>query len=116
MIELTQEMKQKALEAKKAKMAYAQENLQLEYGDEGHWRELAKKYNLRLPVYYHPNTDTKYLKRAMKRLNVEPRDYLEACGVKSLKQLSSLNPTWTAFAEVGLLLEYIEDNTSSMEN
>lgn len=112
-IELTQEMKDKAVEAKKAKVAYAQENLQLDYGDEQHWRELAKKHNIRLPTYYHPNVETKYLKRAMKKLNVDMKEYLESCGVLTLKELVSLNPTHTALSEVGFLLEYVEDNTFS---
>ena len=37
------------------------------------------------------------------------KDYLEACGVSTLKQLIRLNPDYPAAAEVGLALEYVDE-------
>lgn len=108
---VTEETKALAQKAKAAKIQYAKDNLVLDYGDEQHWRELAKKHNIRLPIYYHPNRETKYLKRAMKKLNVDMKEYLESCGVLTLKELVSLNPTHTALSEVGFLLEYVEEKS-----
>ncbi|MNQ26053.1 hypothetical protein D3C85_392790 [compost metagenome] len=94
-----------AAEARENKKAYAQEHLKLSYDDEPRWRELSSKYNIRLPIYYIANSELKHLKRAMKKAGMCPIAYTEICGVKSLKQLVSLNPTWTALAEVGMMLE-----------
>lgn len=92
-----------------AKKQYAEENLKLDYADSPLWRELASKYNTRLPSYIHPNTSSKYLKRVMNHLGVNAKEYLEVCGVTTFKQLAELNPEYTAMAEVGLFLESYDE-------
>ena len=53
MFEITEEMKQAAQQAKKDKIAYAKEHLDLDWGDdEKHWKGLSKRFGFRLPVYY----------------------------------------------------------------
>lgn len=100
---------QKAQEARKAKAQWAKDNLQLEYEDDEHWKELSKLYGFRLPIYNIPNTSTKYLKRLFNHFDIDIKDYLEYCGVASVKHLASLNPKFTARAECGFALEYIDE-------
>jgi hypothetical protein len=73
------------------------------------WKELASKHGTRLPSYVHPNTETKYLKRLFKKVEMDIKDYLDACGVNTMKQLAALNPDYPAWAEVGYALEYIDE-------
>lgn len=72
------------------------------------WKELASKYSFRLPAYYQPNTESKYIKRLFKHVGADLSAYLEDCGVKSVKSLVKLNENWPAYAEVGIALEYID--------
>lgn len=107
-MKITDEDRQKAKESRLAKKQWAEENLKLTYEDENVWEELAKKHRVRLPQKHSPNTELKYMKRMFKKLGLDTKLYLEDCGVASLKQLVSINPTWTARAECGLLLEYFD--------
>ncbi|MGI0077866.1 MAG: hypothetical protein ACREAU_10765 [Nitrosopumilaceae archaeon] len=99
------ELAKQAREAKKE----AAHHLKTEYSDMNYWKTLASKYNVRLPVYYQPFAETKYLKRAAKMLGVDIQEYVESCGCKTLKEYASLNITWTAQASVGLFLEWWDD-------
>ena len=104
--------KEQAAASRLAKKQYAEENLKLDYADAPLWRELASKYNTRLPSYVHPNTASNYLKRMLTHLGVDSKEYLEACGVTTFKQLAEMNPEYTAMAEVGHLLEWVDDKES----
>ena len=101
--------KEQAAASRLAKKQWAKENLKLTYEDSPLWRELASKYNTRLPSYVHPNTASKYLKRMLTHLGVDSKEYLEACGVKNFKQLAEMNPEYTAMAECGYILEYFDE-------
>lgn len=102
------EMQEKARIAREQKKEQAK-LLKTEYADEKHWRELASSVGVRLPTTYLANTETKYLRRVAKKLNIDMQEYLDDCGVKNLRQLVELNPTHTALSEVGLLLEWYSD-------
>ena len=110
---ITQEDREKGKQARLAKKEWALENLILDYEDEPHWQMLAKQHGVRLPSQYVPNNELKYMKRIMKKLGIDPKDYLDACDVTTLKQLVKLNPTWNARAEIGLLLEYFDDSVNN---
>lgn len=110
---ITQEDRAKGKQARLLKKQWALENLILDYEDEQHWMMLAKKHGVRLPSQYIPNNELKYMKRIMKKLGIDPKDYLDACGVTTLKGLVKLNPTWNARAEIGLLLEYFDDSVNN---
>ena len=90
-------------------MREAGESLIKDFEDENHWRNLASRYNIRLPVSYAPNTETKYIKRVAKKLGIDYKEYLEDCGAKTLKEIAEFNPNYPAFAEIGLLLEWYND-------
>jgi predicted flap endonuclease-1-like 5' DNA nuclease len=104
--------KEQAQASRLAKKQWAEQNLKLTYEDSPLWRELASKYNTRLPSYVHPNTSSKYLKRVLTHLGVDSKEYLADCGVTTFKQLAELNPEYTAMAEVGLLLEWYNSKES----
>lgn len=112
---LTDEQRAENLE--KARLAriekkLAGENLRQGYMDEQYHRGLASEVGLRMPAAYLPNSDVKYLKRALKHLNIDVKDYLEACGVTTLKKLVEMNPSMSAVEEIGLLLEHYKEKTS----
>lgn len=100
--------KQQAQAARLAKQEAAK-NLQQSWSDLPHWKELASKHGVRLPSYVHPNTETKYLRRLFNKVDMDIKDYLEYCGVSTLKKLVALNPNYPAFAECGIALEYIDE-------
>lgn len=99
--------------AKAEKMEFAKANLQLNYSDSEHWKELSKKWGWRQPSYYQPNTATKYAKRLMKHLGADMQEYLEFCGCKTLAQLVKLNPQETAQAFCGYILEWWEEKNAN---
>ena len=104
--ESKQQMRIKAKETKDAKKKWGEENLIQDFeGDEAVWRALASKVGIRLPAKYIPSSDTKHIKRVLKKLNVEISDWLEIEGTKSLKDFSVMNPTWPAYSHIGLVLE-----------
>lgn len=105
-----------AQQAKQEKIAWAKENLKLDWEDLPHWKSLASKYKFRLPSYYQPGTETKYLKRLMKHCNIDMNAYLESCGVRTVKELVWLNPTHPAVAFCGYGLEYVDEVKSSAVN
>lgn len=106
---LTEEERQ--ANAERAKIARAEkksagEFLKQSWQDEPHWRRLASKFNVRLPLAYNSNSEVKYLKRIMKAVGCDYKDYLEACGYTNLKQFHKDNPLTPAFAECGMFLEW----------
>lgn len=84
-------------------------HLYQDFLDSPTWKELASKYGVRLPRYYIPNTETKYLKRLFKKVEIDIQEYLEDCGVKTAKSLVNMNSNWPCYAEVGLALEWIDE-------
>ena len=105
------DMSQYREQAKASRLAKqeAAKSLKQDFADMNTWKELASKYGVRLPSYTAPWTETKYLKRAMKKLGVEPKEYLEACGVTTIKKLVEMNSDTPAYMEVGLLLEWYDE-------
>lgn len=97
-----------AVAARLAKQEAAK-SLKQDFSDIQHWKELASKHGVRLPSYVHPNTETKYLRRLFNKTEMDIKEYLDACGVSTLKKLVALNPNYPAFAECGIALEYIDE-------
>ena len=82
----------------------AGENLQV-FTDEAYWRTLASKAGIRMPASYIPASEGKYLKRVLKKLNIDFSEWQEENGYKTIKQFAADNPTWSAVALIGLTLE-----------
>jgi hypothetical protein len=104
--EQREEMRLKAVQTRLNRVAYANDNLKLDYTDMSQWEEMAREAGVRLPNTTSPNTDTKFIKRVANKIGVDMPEFLESCGVKTIKELCDLNPTWTARAMCGLVLEY----------
>ncbi len=107
--EQRQELRAKAAQSREDKKK-AGEHLKKDWADEAHMRGLASEYGIRLPSSFIPNTEIKYLRRVAKKLNINLNAYVEACGVKNLKQLVALNPDTPAWVEVCHMLEVYKEN------
>jgi len=110
---MTDEDRAKSLAVKEEKKAYALAHLKTVYTDEVFWRELSSLYSARLPQWYFPNTETKYIRRMCKTLGVDLNEYLEYTGFTTLNQYVQANPEWTAFGLTSLVLEWYHYNKSA---
>ena len=100
--------------ARQEKIKWAETNLDMDWGeDEAEWRRLGSLYQFRLPQRHIPNTEAKYVKRLFKHLGVDIKEYLEDCGVTTLKRLNDMNPREPAFAAVGFALEWHHERQTS---
>lgn len=93
---------------------FARENYKIEYADQNYWAETASKYGLRLPGWWIPSSEVKYIRRACKKLNIDVSDFLSSTAFSNLNQLAENNSTWTALSMVGLTLEFKESLTTSV--
>lgn len=89
-----------------ADQEYAKENLIVDYKDEQFWRDNASKVGLRLPGWWIPSSETKYIRRACKKLGVDVNSFVESTGFSNLNQLVKANSKWTAVGMVGLCVEF----------
>jgi hypothetical protein len=110
------DMSQYREQAKASRLAKqeAAKSLKQDWKDLPTWKELASKHGVRLPSYVHPNTETKYLRRLFKKVDMDIKDYLNACGVSGLKRLAALNPDYPARVEVGLALEWVDEQETGV--
>lgn len=76
--------------------------------DANHWKELAQKYYIRLPVWKTEPTPEK-MRFWLRKFRVSEKDYLDATGYKRLENFMELNPDWPLRAWLGLLLEYVNE-------
>lgn len=102
----TEEHRQKAKLKRVNQKAWALENLKTSYLDLPVWRELASEAGVRLPQSHVPASETKFLKRILKKLDIDPKNWCDVQGYKTLKGFSKDNPEANAVLEIGLVLEY----------
>lgn len=98
----------KGAKAKEEKIAWAKENLRDNYLDKPLWVDLASKVGVRLPPFYAPATETKYIKRFMRKVGKTPKEYSDLLGFNYL-DVGTLNQDMPAYAAVGLFLECAEE-------
>ena len=110
LVPMTDEQRQEIKDKRVADQEYAKEHLKTEYMDQKYWAEKASEYGLRLPGWWIPSSEIKYIRRACKKLNIDINDFIESTGFSNLSQLAANNPTFTALAMVGLVLEFRENN------
>lgn len=107
--EQRQEMVEKSKEKRRANAEWAREHLVTEYADDKHWRELASKYNYRLPTWYSP-ASSKHVNRFLRNFNLTKDWYQDHTGYLNGNEEARKNPTMNSVQQVGLLLEcYNED-------
>jgi len=99
------EMREKAAESKRIAVEYAQNNLKLEYAEMNHWESIARSYNIRQPQAHFPAYDIKYMRRIANKIGFDIDIFVRETGFKGLKQFAEANPTWSARAVSGLVLE-----------
>lgn len=89
-----------------ADQQYAREYLNISYADEQFWRDKASTFGLRLPFWWIPSSETKYVRRACKKLSIDINDFITSTGFSNLNQLVKVNSKWTALGMVGLCIEF----------
>lgn len=90
----------------------AGKHLRQAYVDEAYHRKTASKFGLRMPASYISACNTKHLKRVMKKLEINPSEWLAVEGYKSLADFGRENPTVSAAEHIGILLEWYCENGS----
>lgn len=112
---MTDEQREEVRLKRLADQEFAKENLHTNYQDEDFWKERASFYGFRMPMWWIPASETKYVRRACKKLSINVEDFVSSSGFSNLSQLVSVNPTWTAFGMVGLCIDYKENTWSVNE-
>ena len=105
-VPMTDEQRQSVKDQRIIDQDYAREHLNISYADEQFWRDKASTFGLRLPLWWIPSSETKYVRRACKKLDIEVADFVESTGFSNLNQFVQNNPRWTALSMVGLVIEY----------
>lgn len=101
------ESARKAREERKALFQSQAHLLKQDFADKPHWRRLASSHGVRMPADYVPGTELRLVRKAMRKAGVTPDAVREAFG-GDVKKLQRENPTWPAFALIGLILELAE--------
>lgn len=105
-VPMNQEQREQVKLKRIADQEYAREHLYTEYKDEMFWRDNASKAGLRLPGWWIPSSETKYIRRACKKLDVDVNSFVESTGFSNLNQLVKANSKWSAVGMVGLCIEF----------
>lgn len=112
LVPITDEQRQINKQKRLEDQQHARENLKITYADEGFWREKASELGLRMPLWWVKGTETKYIRRACKKLGLDVKDFVESTGFKNLNEFTQNNPNWTAFGMTGLVIDhYLSQNT-----
>lgn len=103
---MTEQQREEVQLKRIADQEYAKEHLNTLYADEQFWREKASEFSIRLPMWWKPASDTKYVRRACKKLGIDIKDFVASTGFSNINQFVQNNPRWSALAVVGLCIEY----------
>lgn len=110
--QMTDEDRANAAIKREASKEWAKENLIQNFSDETYWRSLSSDYYVRMPLRQAP-PEPKYLKRAAKKLGMDINEFISSTGFSTLKQFTTANSKWPAYALVGLILEYHHENKTN---
>lgn len=103
---MTEQQREEVRLKRIADQEWANEHLNTLYADEQFWREKASEFSIRLPMWWKPASDTKYVRRACKKLGIDIKDFVASTGFSNINQFVQNNPCWSALAVVGLCIEY----------
>ena len=81
--------------------------LKSDFSDSAYWHKLASKFKVRMPGPHVPGSEFKAIRKAARKLGIEPAQIRDTFG-GDVKHIHAMNPTWPAFAIIGLLLEMAE--------
>jgi hypothetical protein len=113
---ITEEQREQAKQQRLAEQEYARNNLKIDYVDQPHWVGLASKYNCKLPLWWKPASDVKYLRRVAKKADFDLSVFVESTGCSNIKEYADLNSNWSVLGLVGTLLEFIDEQKTSESN
>lgn len=108
-VPMSDEQREQAKQQRLVDQEYARNNLKVSYIDQPHWVVLASKYNCKLPGWWYPSRDVKYLRRAAKKANFDLNVFVESTGCSNIKEYADLNSNWSVLGLVGTLLEFIDE-------
>ena len=106
---ITEEQREKAKQQRLIDQEYARNSLKISYLDQQHWASLASKYGSKLPNWWKPASDIKYLRRIAKKANFDLNLFVQSTGCSNIKEYADLNKNYTALGVSGPLLEYIHE-------
>ena len=106
LVRMTDEQRAAAKLKRIVDQEYARANLNVSYADEQYWRDKASAFGLRLPLWWISAQETKYVRRACKKLSIDIKDFVSSTGFNNINQFVQNNPCWTALGVVGLCIEY----------
>lgn len=107
-----EQLRVKSAQAREEKKQYALDHLKTSWSDLPIWREMAVRQGTKLPSWYVPGSELKYVKRLFRNSPLDIKDYIADMGCSTLKEMQELNPKANAQAMVGWALEYINENTA----
>lgn len=109
---------QRAQEARKnnADKRKANEHLyKLTYLEENHWQSLAKDAKYKMPAY-NQHCTTLEMRKILRKLKVDVHEWLQCSALSNLQQWIDLNPSYTAYAFAGNILEWLQDRLNTHNN
>jgi hypothetical protein len=71
------------------------------FADRRHWQRLASQFKVRMPPEYIPCSELRFARRAIRKTGL---DYV-AWFDEALREFPKNNPTWPAYALIGIILE-----------
>lgn len=111
LMNMTQEQRREAAAKGRATRAAKHEmwrqnaaTLKTDFADRGHWQKLATKYGARFPGAHVPGSEFAIIRKEMRRMGLPPALFSAATG-GDVKAFHRDNPTWPAFAIIGVALE-----------
>lgn len=104
-----EQLRVKAEQNREEKKQYALKHLKYQWVDKPHWKELASKHGTKLPNWYVPGSEVKFIKRLFRNSPLDIQDYIYDMGCKTLLEMVECNKDANAQAMVGWALEYIEE-------
>lgn len=115
---MTPEQRKEALalaaHAKAEKTRIWKENawkLRQTFADAPHWRKLASRFGVRMPSEWVPGDEYRPIRKAIRKLGISPEQVRDTFG-GDVKFIHGKNPTWPAWAIIGLMLEIAEQNAA----
>ena len=82
--------------------------LKSDFSDSAYWHKLASKFRVRMPGSHVPGSEFKTIRKAARKLGISPSQIRDTFG-GDIKHVHAMNPSWPAFAIIGLLLEIAEE-------
>jgi hypothetical protein len=106
------EIQEKAKASRLAKIEAGKDVIQ-DYDELNLWRDLASQAGMRLPATYYPSSATKYVRKALKKVGITPKEWCEIGGYSTLDGFGKDNPKDSIVLEVGLILEHWDEDRNS---